>query len=60
MKAGHGIELTNNTGRNRNGDRSFNIVFKLILKKINAIRHVDRTVTQLVLNTVKDERRIFP
>jgi DNA-binding Lrp family transcriptional regulator len=28
------------------------------LKKINVLPHVDRTVTHLVLNTVKDERRI--
>jgi DNA-binding Lrp family transcriptional regulator len=30
------------------------------LKRINAVPHVDRTVTHLVLNTVKDERRVFP
>jgi len=30
------------------------------LKKINAVPHVDRTVTHLVLNTVKEERRVFP
>jgi DNA-binding Lrp family transcriptional regulator len=30
------------------------------LKKINAVPHVVRTVTHLVLNTVKDERRVFP
>ena len=28
------------------------------LKRINALPFVDRTVTHLVLNTVKDERRI--
>jgi DNA-binding Lrp family transcriptional regulator len=30
------------------------------IKKINAFPNVDRTVTHLVLNTVKDERRVFP
>ncbi len=30
------------------------------IKKINAYPHVDRTITHLVLNTVKDERRVFP
>jgi len=29
------------------------------LKKLNALPCVDRTVTHLVLNTVKDERRMF-
>jgi len=28
------------------------------IKKVNAMPYVDRTVTHLVLNTVKDERRI--
>jgi DNA-binding Lrp family transcriptional regulator len=30
------------------------------IKKINAYPHIDRTITHLVLNTVKDERRVFP
>ncbi len=30
------------------------------IKKINAFPNIDRTVTHLVLNTVKDERRVFP
>jgi len=29
------------------------------LKKLNTLPYVDRTVTHLVLNTVKDERRLF-
>ena len=29
------------------------------LKKLNAMRYIDRTVTHVVLNVVKDERRIF-
>ncbi len=30
------------------------------LKRINAVPHIDRTITHLVLNTVKEERRVFP
>jgi DNA-binding Lrp family transcriptional regulator len=30
------------------------------IKKVNAIPYIDRTVTHLILNTVKDERRVFP
>jgi DNA-binding Lrp family transcriptional regulator len=30
------------------------------IKKINSFPHIDRTVTHLVLNTVKEERRVFP
>ncbi|MBN1939265.1 MAG: Lrp/AsnC family transcriptional regulator [Candidatus Aminicenantes bacterium] len=30
------------------------------IKKINSLPHIDRTVTHLVLNTVKEERRVFP
>lgn len=29
------------------------------IKKVNALPHIDRTVTHLVLNTVKEERRVF-
>jgi DNA-binding Lrp family transcriptional regulator len=29
------------------------------LKKLNAMRFIDRTVTHIVLNVVKDERRVF-
>jgi DNA-binding Lrp family transcriptional regulator len=29
------------------------------LKTLNAVRYIDRTVTHIVLNTVKDERRFF-
>ena len=29
------------------------------LKKLNSIPYIDRTATHLVLNTVKDERRLF-
>ncbi|MHB8054390.1 MAG: Lrp/AsnC family transcriptional regulator [Candidatus Aminicenantales bacterium] len=30
------------------------------IKKINAHANIDRTVTHLVLNTLKEERRVFP
>lgn len=30
------------------------------IKKINAHPNIDRTVTHLILNTVKEEKRIFP
>jgi len=30
------------------------------IKRVNALPHIDRTVTHLVLNTVKEERRVFP
>ncbi|MCX6567209.1 MAG: Lrp/AsnC family transcriptional regulator [Candidatus Aminicenantes bacterium] len=30
------------------------------IKKITSFPNIDRTVTHLVLNTVKDERRVFP
>jgi len=30
------------------------------IKKINAHPNIDRTVTHLILNTVKEERRVFP
>jgi DNA-binding Lrp family transcriptional regulator len=29
------------------------------LKRLNAMKYIDRTVTHIVLNTVKDERRVF-
>lgn len=29
------------------------------LKKLNALPYIDRTATHLVLNTIKDERRLF-
>jgi DNA-binding Lrp family transcriptional regulator len=29
------------------------------LKRLNAMKYIDRTVTHLVLNTVKDERRVL-
>jgi len=29
------------------------------IKKVNALPFIDRTVTHLILNTVKDERRVF-
>jgi len=29
------------------------------LKKLNVVRYIDRTVTHIVLNTVKDERRVL-
>jgi len=30
------------------------------IKKVNAFPNIDRTITHLVLNTIKDERRVFP
>lgn len=30
------------------------------IKKINAHPNIDRTVTHLILNTVKEERKVFP
>ena len=30
------------------------------IKKINSQPNIDRTVTHLILNTVKEERRVFP
>jgi len=30
------------------------------IKKVSALPNIDRTVTHLVLNTVKEERRVFP
>lgn len=29
------------------------------IKKLNTVRYIDRTVTHIVLNTVKDERRVL-
>jgi len=30
------------------------------IKKVNSFPHIDRTITHLVLNTVKEERRVYP
>lgn len=30
------------------------------IKKVNSFPNIDRTITHLILNTVKDERRVFP